>query len=98
MMGVKPMPSKPDVPGAKTAHKTQDEFIAAVAKAVGKALNNKGRGNNNNGGSGGGGNSSTGNTRGGVRNRKNRRGNGKNNNNNIQNKGDQTTKDFGYCN
>eukprot|EP00957_Ditylum_brightwellii_P140186 10681871-Ditylum_brightwellii.AAC.1 len=64
MMGVKPMPSKPDVPGANTSRKTQDEFIAAVANAVGKALNNRDRGDNN-GGSGGGGNGNTGNTRGG---------------------------------
>ena len=97
MRGVKDTPAEPDVPGANTAtaKKQKEEFIAAVATAVGKAMKNNG-GNNNNTNTSGNGNGNSGGSRKQRRRNKNKgqqQGGGEGTQNSNSN-----TKEDEYCN
>ena len=102
MMGVKPTPSEPDVPGANTAAKNQDDLIAAVATAVGKAMKqqggNQGGGQSNGGSSGGGGNGSGGNRRGRRNGRRQGQGGGDTGSSGNSNSGSSNSQKRDICN
>ena len=79
MKGLKDTPTEPDVPGANAATKTQaknqkEEWIAAMATAVSRAMKqNSGTTNNGNTGGSGGGNQNSGNSGGNENSQRQRR-------------------------